>query len=122
MNDLDRLFLLPGKVMDFTSARARALGANLAHASQPGYRRNDVDFAVLAKAARDEHGHKEGALAKVHPTAELDTKTPVGADGSNVDYEREQIEIEKNALLHELAAFMVQGRVSTLKSAIRGQA
>ena len=123
MNELDGAFLLPTRVLDFTSARARALNQNLAHANVPGYRRVDVDFAALLAAVKDERepGHT-GALAGAHPTTAQDATAPVGADGGNVEFEREQIQIEKNALLHQLATLMVSGTLNQLRSAIRGEA
>jgi flagellar basal-body rod protein FlgB len=123
VNDLDRVFLLPVRVLDWTSARSRALQTNLAHASEPGYRRVDVDFAQLAKAVREEiEKGREGALGRARPSIEVDRAAPAGPSGNSVEFEREQVQIDKNALLHSLAAFVVNGRLQTLRSAIRGTA
>ena len=115
MNDVDRLFLLPTRVLDFTSERARALSTNLAHASEPGYRRVDVDFGELLEAAR------RGDVAKAKPHARIDADAPAGSNGNNVDFEREQVQIDKNSLLHELATFFVNAKLNALRAAIRGQ-
>ena len=119
MNDVDSAFLLPTRVMDFTAARARALQTNLGNASVPGYQRVDVDFAALVKAVRSE---REGALATTSPAIEVDQHATAGVTGNTVEFEREQVQIDKNALLHELATFFLNGKLNTLRSAIRGSA
>jgi flagellar basal-body rod protein FlgB len=107
--------------MDFTNARARALNTNLAHASDPGYHRVDVDFATLAKALREEDpARRERALAKAAPHAEVDPDAPAGSNGNNVNFETEQIQSDKNALLHQLATLMVAGKLQQLRAAISG--
>lgn len=122
MNELDGAFLLPTRVLDWTSARARALSTNLAHASEPGYRRRDVDFADLVKAVRDEHQNgRAGALAKAAPKIAVDPSAEPGSDGNNVSFEQEQVEIDKNALLHELATTFLNARLNQLRSAISGR-
>jgi flagellar basal-body rod protein FlgB len=110
------------RVMDFTNARARALNTNLAHASDPGYRRVDVDFATLAKALREEDPVKrERALGKSLPQAVVDPDAIAGSNGNNVNFETEQIQGEKNALLHQLATLMVSGQLQQLRAAISGR-
>ena len=123
MSELDSSFLIPVRVLDWTSARARALQTNLAHASEPGYRRVDVDFATLAKAMRDEQQKgKAGAIERARPSIETDRAAVAGPSGNSVEFEREQVQIDKNALLHELATFVVNGKLNSLRSAIRGTA
>ena len=110
------------RVMDFTSARARALNTNLAHASEPGYHRVDVDFATLAKALREgEPGERERALAKAQPKAADDPAAPAGLNGNNVTFEKEQVEVDRNALIHQLAALMVSSQLQALRAAISGR-
>jgi flagellar basal-body rod protein FlgB len=121
VNDLDRVFLLPHRVLDFTSARARALNTNLAHASEPGYRRVDVDFGTLAEAVRAERRGRDGATEGVRPATAIDEDALPSANGNTVQFDHEQVQVDKNALLHELAAFALNARLNTLRSAIRGQ-
>jgi flagellar basal-body rod protein FlgB len=123
VNEIDAAFQLPVRVLDWTSARARALQTNLAHASEPGYRRVDVDFAALVKAVRDEREKgKTGAIARAQPSIEVDATAQPGPSGNTVEFELEQVQIDKNALLHELATLMVNGKLNTLRNAIRGTA
>ncbi len=123
MNEIDHAFLLPSRVLDWTSARARALQSNLAHASQPGYRRVDVEFGGLLEAVRAarERGRVD-VLERVRPSVAVDATAAAGENGNSVDFEREQVQIDKNALLHELATLVVNGRLNTLRAAIRGSA
>jgi flagellar basal-body rod protein FlgB len=110
------------RVMDFTSARARALNTNLAHASEPGYRRVDVDFATLAKALRECAPEKrEQALAAARPQALPDATATPGLNGNDVTFEKEQVEVDRNALIHQLAALMVNSELQSLRAAISGR-
>jgi flagellar basal-body rod protein FlgB len=121
-SDLTGAIDVAQRVMDFTSARARALNTNLAHASEPGYRRVDVDFATLAKALREgDPAECERALAKARPTAAEDPAAPVGINGNNVTFEKEQIEVDRNALIHQLATLMVSSQLQALRAAISGR-
>lgn len=123
MSDLEHVFGVAMQLLDWTSARARALNTNLAHASQPGYRRVDVDFAPFAKAAHEKDPDlRARLLAKTHPKIEVDRDAPESTNGNTVRFETEQIEVEKNALLHELATFVVNGKLQTLRAAISGRA
>jgi flagellar basal-body rod protein FlgB len=123
MSDLTGGFDVARKLLDFTSARGRALATNIAHASEPGYRRVDVDFATLLESFRAERERGEaGALAKARPEQEVDRLATAGRNGNSVDFEREQVQLDKNALLHELATYFVNSKLNTLRSAIRGQA
>jgi flagellar basal-body rod protein FlgB len=119
--DLSASLDIASRVMDFTNARARALNENLAHASVPGYKRVDVDFSALAQAIEQQDARKRTqALASLSPTVGVDRSAPAGADGNTVDFEREQIQIDKNALIHEIAAAMVSVSLQQMRSAISG--
>lgn len=121
MSRLDSPFELPNRLLDFTTARARALTTNIAHASEPGYRRVDVDFGSLVEAYQRQHERGEAdAISRAKPQAAIDEGAPVGANGNTVDFEREQVQIDKNALLHELATYFVNAKLNELRSAIRG--
>lgn len=110
------------RVMDFTSARARALNTNLAHASEPGYRRVDVDFATLAKALREaDPAKRDRALAAAQPQTLKDPTATPGLNGNDVTFEKEQVEVERNALIHQLAALMVNSELQSLRAAISGR-
>ena len=63
---------------------------------------------------------RAGALEKARPKIEQDRDAPASDNGNNVDFEREQTQLEKNALLHQLATFVVNQRLNQLRSAIRG--
>ena len=122
MSDLTRGFDVASKLLDFTSARARALATNVAHASEKDYRRVDVDFAALVEAVRAERERGgQGALAEAQPKAVVDARAARGRNGNTVDFEREMVQMDKNALLHELATFFVNSKLNSLRSAIRGQ-
>ncbi|HET6163349.1 MAG TPA: flagellar basal body rod protein FlgB [Planctomycetota bacterium] len=120
--ELTGVFDVAAKVMDFTTARARALNTNLANAGTAGYRRVDVSFETLAKALREEEAKKRDAtLAAAAPRAEVDARAPVSGDGNSVNFEIEQVQGDKNALLHQLAATMVSNALQQMRAAISGR-
>jgi len=121
-HDLTAIFDVAAKVMDYTSARARALNTNLAHANEAGYRRVDVSFETLAKALREQEVEKRDAeLAKAAPRAEVDARAVAGGDGNTVNFETEQIQSDKNGLLHQIAASMVSSTLQQMRAAISGR-
>ncbi len=123
MNDFDKSFAVTQKILDWTTARARALTTNIAHASEPGYKRVDVSFADLLDAMRAERDHgQKGALARATPKPEVDLFAAPSANGNTVDFEREQVQIDKNSMTHELATFFANSKLNSMRSAIRGHA
>jgi flagellar basal-body rod protein FlgB len=119
--ELTGIFDVAAKVMDFTTARARALNTNLANAGTAGYRRVDVSFETLAKALREEAKKRDATLAAAAPRAEVDARAPVSGDGNSVNFEIEQVQGDKNALLHQLAATMVSNALQQMRAAISGR-
>ncbi|MBL8840757.1 MAG: flagellar basal body rod protein FlgB [Planctomycetes bacterium] len=123
MNDFDKSFAVTHKVLDWTTARARALTTNIAHASEPGYKRVDVSFGDLLEAVRAERERgQQGALARAKPEAVVDLSAAPSSNGNTVDFEREQVQIDKNSLLHDLATYFASSKLNSLRSAIRGSA
>ena len=71
-----------------------------------------------------QHGVHLHAVGKCEPPAftAAGGHFDPGPAGNTVQFEKEQIQIDKNALLHELATFVVSSKLSQLRNAIRGTA
>lgn len=105
------------RLADVTALRHRVLAGNLANADTPGYVRQDVPFEEqLAEAV------KNGDVGTFSPGVQSDTSQPAKADGNNVQVDRELAEINKNALMHQMALQMIQTKLSLDRVAITGRA
>lgn len=103
------------KLMSATSLRDRTISANIANQSVPGYKRRDVRFEELLHD-KIERGDRD--LLAVEPEITIDTKTPGGEDGNNVNLETETTRAKENRLMFELYAAIYQSRMELVQAAI----
>ena len=117
MNTVDQTQLALTRLLDATAFRHRVLANNLANADTPGYIRQEVPFeSELADAV------KSGELADFKMTVTEDRSATPRADGNNVQLDYELSEINKNALLHQMAVQLMQAKLSMQRTAITGRA
>jgi flagellar basal-body rod protein FlgB len=108
--------LMLTRLLDATALRHRVLTHNLANAETPNFIRKDVAFeAELAEAVKTDE------LSAYAPRVTEDRVTPVRADGNNVALDSELAEINKNALLHQLAIQLMQTKLAMQRIAITGR-
>jgi len=120
--NLDAKFALIERVLDFASARSKALAGNLANRDTPGYRRVDVDFGSLVEAAGMTNAkQRKRALAGLRPELVLDRKTPINSRGNNVAMENELTQLMQVSMIHEMAVQMAAGKSSSMRMAISGR-
>lgn len=112
--------------------RAEILAANLANADTPGFKARDIDFrAVLTGAAADPTSSGPLELTQaghIQPSgfmfgAELLYRQPIQAslDGNTVEPQMEMAAYTDNAVRYMTTLRIVNGRINTLLSAIRGE-
>ena len=107
---------LLSRLMDATALRHLVLTHNLANAETPGYLRQDVSFeSELAEAM------ESGDLQHFQPTIGTDRTAPVRADGNSVALDAELAEINKNAMLHQMAIQLMQTKLTMQRIAITGK-
>ena len=110
----DKLLL---NLMSASSQRFRTLSSNLTNQNTPGYKRSTVQFEdLLAQELREQ----KPDLLSVKPQVVVDTLTPAGADGNNVNPELEINGMAQNKLQYELYATLLAGRMDRLRTAIQG--
>jgi len=103
-------------LLDATALRHRVLADNLANSDTPGFTRKDVSFeGELADAV------KQGNLENFQPRVEADSTASQRGDGNNVSFEHEIAELNKNALLHQMAIQLLQSKLSMQRAAITGR-
>jgi flagellar basal-body rod protein FlgB len=105
------------KLMGATSLRDRWISSNIANQSVPGYKRRDVRFEELLQ---ERIARGEPDLLSVEPEVKIDTTSPAGTDGNNVNLELETTKGRENRLMFELYASIFQSRMDLIGSAIKG--
>jgi len=103
------------RLLDATAMRNKVLANNIANSDTPNFTRQDVPFeAELASAVRS--GNIDGFAPKI----QADRATPARADGNNVAVDRELAELNKNAMMHQMAIQLMQQKLSMQRIAITG--
>jgi len=112
----DSLFGVHGQALAVRSQRMGVLASNIANASTPGYKAKDIDFqAALA-------GAQGGSMDNAIDNATL-YRVPLqpSADGNTVELATEQTAFAENAVAYQTTLAFLNGRISTLTRALRGE-
>ena len=128
---LDDLFGIHEQAMRLRARRSEVLASNMANADTPGYKARDFDFeAMLRKevqapvrlvSTHDRHIHADqGIVANTQMAYRIPQQASL--DGNTVEVEREQSEFSANALRYQASLRFLDGRISSLKLAIKGTA
>ncbi|HIQ26157.1 MAG TPA: flagellar basal body rod protein FlgB [Aquifex aeolicus] len=110
--------------LDFLKVKNRAIASNLANVETPFYKRLKVelmkregDIPLKTTNVR----HISNIPQKPFEYKILQDKSGLtGADGNNVNVEREMVDLEKVALKYELVTKFMQGKFSSLEMVIKG--
>ncbi len=96
------------KGMDAANLRQQVTANNLANLNTPGFQRSDVSFEKQLREARenidsplartDERHFPRVSQQEIEPEVKKDTSTVRRIDGSNVDLEREMLNLVTNQL------------------------
>jgi len=113
----DRLFGIHGAALEIRSQRMGVLGSNIANAATPGYKARDVDFAAALEA------RLSGTDAARATDSAIKYRIPIMAslDGNTVEMSTEQSAFAENAVAYTATLNFLNGRVSTLTRAIKGE-
>lgn len=115
----DKIFGIHGAALEVRSQRMGVLASNIANAATPGFKARDIDFAAALKArlqgaALGGGGETGAGLVYRRPTMQ-------SLDGNTVELAREQIAFAENAVAYSATLSFVQGKVSTITRAIKGE-
>jgi flagellar basal-body rod protein FlgB len=109
-------------LMDASVARHTAIAGNIANVNTPGYQRQDTSSIFQQQLEQAISSGDAEKLKDLTPKIETDTKSPVvRADGSNVNLERELVEMAKNSAQFDVTSAMITKRYQTLRMAITGK-
>lgn len=131
MGPIDRALGVSPQVLALRAQRTELLTANIANADTPGFKARDIDFAAAMRAAqggqqgllRTHERHLGSAAGAGDAAGELLYRVPSqpSLDGNTVETQREHAAFMDNAIRYQASLQFLDGRISSLRTAIRGQ-
>lgn len=126
----DKAFGMHPEATIIREKRTQVLAENIANADTPGFKARDMDFQqALANAqhrqgrtvarTHDKHFHIDSSVRKEMQYRNPDQ--PDTGDGNSVDIHRERNEFMQNDLAYRTSLQFLDGRIASLKKAIKGQ-
>ncbi|MET0238630.1 MAG: flagellar basal body rod protein FlgB [Sphingobium sp.] len=114
----NELFGIHGKALALRSQRLTLLASNIANASTPGYKAQDIDFDKALATATSEQGSLGGALKEA-----MGYRVPLQSaeDGNTVEMSTEQTLFAENAVKYRTTLSFLEGRLNTISRALRGE-
>ena len=111
------LFGVHAAALQVRSQRMGVLASNIANAATPGFKARDIDFTQALNAAEGPNG-----LASDFGGA-LKYRTPLNPslDGNTVELSTEQTAFAENAVAYQTTLAFLNGRISQLTRALRGE-
>ncbi len=112
------LFGVHGAALAVRSQRMGVLASNIANASTPGYKARDIDFRAAMAATQVPGGTSDAAIAGA---TLYRIPTQPSQDGNTVELAVEQTAFAENAVAYQTTLSFLNGRISTLTRALRGE-
>ncbi len=113
MPSMENLFGIHATALKLREQRMNMLASNIANAATPNYKARDIDFREALSAA--EQGQSlDGAIRYRVPVQP-------SMDGNTVEMATEQTAFAENALAYRSSLSFLQGRISTITRALKGE-
>lgn len=114
----EQIFGIHGKALELRSQRLGLIASNIANAATPGFKARDIDFATALRTAEQTGGNTAAAMdgAGLY-------RVPLqpSLDGNTVELSTEQTLFAENAVQYQTTLSFLNGRIDTLKRALRGE-
>jgi len=113
----DPLFGIHGDALQLRARRMAMLASNIANAATPNYKARDFDFQKALDQA------SAGASLDSAQSSTIAYRVPLEAslDGNTVELGTEQTQFAENAVQYKTTLSFLQGRISTVMSALKGE-
>ena len=109
------LFGVHGAALQVRSQRMGVLASNIANASTPGFKAQDIDFrAALSSMEGDSAGGMAGAIKYRVPNQ-------ASMDGNTVELSQEQTAFAENAVQYQTTLSFLNGRIGQITRALKGE-
>jgi len=121
---------LPSKALQLRARRAEVLASNMANADTPKYKTRDIDFAAVLNSTQNSgsrlittNQNHIKSITTDPSKAELMYRVPYqrSLDGNTVETEVEQAQFADNAVQYQAAFTLLNGRIKSLLTAIKGE-
>jgi len=121
---------LHAQALQLRSRRAEILASNMANADTPHYKAKDIGFSEVLKSTQHPESqlkttnqHHIKSIASDPSKVELMYRMPYqpSLDGNTVETEVEQAQFADNAVQYQAVFTMLNGRIKTLLTAIKGE-
>lgn len=109
----DDIFGVHAKALGLRQMRMSMLASNIANAATPNYKARDIDFRAALSLAENNQSAEAATRYRVPVQPSL--------DGNTVELATEQMAFAENALAYRSSLNFLQGRISTLSRAIKGE-
>ena len=132
--DFDKIFGMYEHSLGIRAKRAEMIANNIANADTPGYKARDLDFREILAGFKGGDAMRPVRLARSnehHATQLIDStaleglkyrsSTQPSIDGNTVDIHREKTEYAQNALRFQASFNFLNGRITAIKGALRGE-
>jgi flagellar basal-body rod protein FlgB len=128
--NFDKVLGFHAKALNLRADRAEVIANNLANVDTPGFKARDLDFKnAMAQYAGDTISlagdNKNHITIQNDPFGVLGLKyrqnNESGLDGNTVDKDVETVAYAKNATEYQASLTFINGAISGLRSAIRGE-
>ncbi len=129
---LDNLLGIQGTALSLHRARIDQIASNIANADTPGYLARDIDFeqALQRAAGSADAGVDIARTAPGHLNAHNSAGAPAtqvyriplqpAQDGNTVELSTENAKFAEAAMRYQATLTFIEGRMNTLKTAIKG--
>lgn len=113
----ESLFGIHGTALALRSQRLSLLASNIANAATPGYKARDINFSEAMERVSAGSSTRDAAEESVA----YRIPTSASLDGNTVELSTEQTLFAENALQYRSTLAFIEGRVSTIKRALKGE-
>ena len=128
MGVIDQFLNGSATALSLRQKRLEILGSNIANAATPNFKARDIDFASADKNATSggdlvttASNHIGFAGQGLEPSSLYRVPVSPSLDGNTVELHIEQVQFAENATRYEATLQFLNGRIRTLRSALRGE-
>lgn len=131
---MDNLFGIHAEALKLRANRAELLAANIANADTPNYKARDINFQQALAQAAHQSGERSADLTTTNARhistatgsamgTELLYRNPMqpSLDGNTVDLQTERSAFMENSMMYQASLRFLNGKISGLITAIRGE-
>ena len=116
------------KALDYSAVKQQVIAHNIANVDTPNYKAKDVQFSSYLNDAMKKELNAQRTdrrhipFQKKDPTIKITTRKNIRYldNGNSVDVDQEMTELAKNQLYYQAMTDLVNGKLQSLQTVIRG--